>query len=177
MRAGAGVLDDYRFQAEALATAVLHTNIQSSSTLDDLSPHVLLFQKQPPLDFLKPWSCLVYVNLRKEQRSGADPHCQSAMLVGYVTGSTSVYKCLDMMTPLRASRHCLDVRLNGGQFDGQSNTMASKSTHHCSFAGIVEFAELLRCSETPFLILCLLQANFPFAYSRSSLSLLYITTP
>ena len=41
----------------------------------------------------------------------------------------------------RASRHCLDVRLNGGQFDGQSNTIASKSTHHCSFAGIVEFAE------------------------------------
>jgi hypothetical protein len=35
MRAGAGVLDDYRFHAEALATAVLLTNIQSSSTLDD----------------------------------------------------------------------------------------------------------------------------------------------
>src|SRR6267378_4677039 len=72
MRAGAGVLDDYRFQAEALATAVLLTNIESSSTLDDLSPHFLLFHKQPSLDFLKPWGCLAYINLRKEQRSGAD---------------------------------------------------------------------------------------------------------
>ena len=72
MRAGAGVLDDYRFQAESLATAVLLTNIQPSSTLDDYSPHLLLFNKQPPLDFLKPWGCLAYVNLRKEQRTGAE---------------------------------------------------------------------------------------------------------
>jgi hypothetical protein len=45
MRAGAGVLDDYRFQAEALATAVFLMNIESSSTLDDLSPYLLLFHK------------------------------------------------------------------------------------------------------------------------------------
>jgi DNA helicase Pif1-like protein len=44
------------------------------------------------------------------------------------------------MTLLRASRHCLDVRLNGGQFDGQSNT------HHCSFAGIVEPPRIMRNS-------------------------------
>ena len=104
MRAGAGVLDDYRFQAEALATAVLLTNIESSSTLDDLSPHFSLFHKQPSLDFLKPWGCLAYVNLRKEQRSGADPHCQPAMLVGYITDSASVYKFLDVMT-LKTSNH------------------------------------------------------------------------
>jgi transposase InsO family protein len=34
MRAAAGVLDDHRFQAEALATAILQTN---TSALDDLS--------------------------------------------------------------------------------------------------------------------------------------------
>ena len=116
MRAGAGVLDDYRFQAEALATAVLLTNIQSSSTLDDLSPHFLLFHKQPPLDFLKPWGCLAYVNLRKEQRTGADPHCQPAMLVGYITGSTSVYKFLDLMT-LKTSNHS-EVRFDEELFPG-----------------------------------------------------------
>jgi transposase InsO family protein len=116
MRAGAGVLDDYRFQAESLATAVLLTNIQPSSTLDDCSPHLLLFNKQPPLDFLKPWGCLAYVNLRKEQRTGADPHCQPAMLVGYVTGSTSVYKCLDVMT-LKTSNHS-EVRFDEELFPG-----------------------------------------------------------
>ena len=116
MRAGAGVLDDYRFQAEALATAVLLTNIQSSSTLDDLSPHFLLFHKQPSLDFLKPWGCLAYVNLRKEQRSGADPHCQPAMLVGYITGSASVYKFLDVMT-LKTSNHS-EVRFDEELFPG-----------------------------------------------------------
>ena len=114
MRAGAGVLDDYRFQAESLATAVL-TNIQPSSTLDGCSPHLLLFNKQPP-DFLKPWGCLAYVNLRKEQRTGADPHCQPAMLVGYVTGSTSVYKFPDVMT-LKTCNHS-EVRFGEELFPG-----------------------------------------------------------
>ena len=116
MRAGAGVLDDYRFQAESLATAVLLTNIQPSSMLGDCSPHLLLFGKQPPFDFLKPWGCLAYVNLRKEQRSGADPHCRPAMLVGYVAGSTSVYKCLDVMT-LKTSNHS-EVRFDDELFPG-----------------------------------------------------------
>jgi transposase InsO family protein len=56
MRAGAGVLDDYRFQAESLASAVLLTNLHPS-TLDGCpphGPHLLLFNKQSPLDFLKP---------------------------------------------------------------------------------------------------------------------------
>jgi hypothetical protein len=53
MRAGAGVLDDYRFQAESLACTVLLTNLHPS-TLDGCPPHLLLFNKQPPLDFLKP---------------------------------------------------------------------------------------------------------------------------
>jgi len=50
MRAGAGVLDNYRFQAEALATAVLLTKYP---VFDDLSPH---FLPLPLLD--KPWGCL-----------------------------------------------------------------------------------------------------------------------
>jgi len=42
MRAGAGVLDDSRFQAEALATALFLTNLLPSVTLDNRSPHLLL---------------------------------------------------------------------------------------------------------------------------------------
>lgn len=116
MRAGAGVLDDYRLQAEALATAILLTNLQPSSTLNNVSPHFLLFNKQPPLDFLRPWGSLVYVNLRKEQRTGADPRCQPAMLVGYVTGSKSVYKCLDLLT-LKTSNHS-EVKFDEDLFPG-----------------------------------------------------------
>jgi hypothetical protein len=78
MRAGAGIVDDPRFQAEALATALFLTNLLPSVTLDNQSPHLLL--KGPPLDFLKPWGCRHYINLRKEQREkkeipAVDPPC------------------------------------------------------------------------------------------------------
>jgi transposase InsO family protein len=49
MRAGAGVLDDYRLQAESLATSVFLSNILPSSTLGNVSPHLLLYNKQPTL--------------------------------------------------------------------------------------------------------------------------------
>lgn len=116
MRAGAGVLDDYRFQAEALASALLLTNILPSSTLDNCSPHLLLHGIQPPLAFLKPWGCLVYVNLRKDQRGTGDPRSQPAMLIGFVTGSKSVYKCLDLLT-LRLSNHS-EIRFDEDLFPG-----------------------------------------------------------
>jgi transposase InsO family protein len=103
MRAGAGVLDDYRFQAESLAAANHIANILPSKSLDNCSPFVLLYGKQLPLDFIKPWGCLVYVHQRKEHRdkpgSGTHkPRCKPAMFVGYVGNSTSIYKCLDPIT-------------------------------------------------------------------------------
>src|SRR4029077_20510253 len=79
MRAGAGVLDDPRFQAEALATALFLTNLLPSVTLDNHSPHLLLKGIQPSLDFMKPWGCFIYMNPRKEQREKCDPHCRPAI--------------------------------------------------------------------------------------------------
>jgi reverse transcriptase-like protein len=117
MRAGAGVLDDYRLQAESLAAAVLLTNILPSITLDNTSPYLNLYGKQPSLDFLKPWGCLVYVHLRKDHRSTtSDPRCKPAMLVGYVLGSTTIYKCLDLLT-LQASNHS-EVKFDEELFPG-----------------------------------------------------------
>jgi transposase InsO family protein len=99
MRAGAGVLDDYRLQAESLATSVFLSNLLPCSTLGNISPHLLLYNKQPSLVSMKPWGCLVWVHLRKEHRSSSsDPRCRPAMMVGYVQGSKSIYKCLDLYT-------------------------------------------------------------------------------
>jgi hypothetical protein len=61
MHTGAGILNDYCFQAESL-TAMNHiTNILPTLTLDGNSPYLLLYGKQPTLDYLKPWGCLVYI--------------------------------------------------------------------------------------------------------------------
>ncbi|EED22593.1 conserved hypothetical protein [Talaromyces stipitatus ATCC 10500] len=117
MRAGAGVLDDYRLQAESLATSVFLTNILPSTTLDNISPHLLLYKKQPPLTTLKPWGCLVWIHLRKEHRSSSsDPRCRPAMMVGYIQDSKSIYKCLDLHT-LQTSNHS-EIKFDEDLFPG-----------------------------------------------------------
>ncbi|EED20850.1 hypothetical protein TSTA_080830 [Talaromyces stipitatus ATCC 10500] len=109
MRAGAGVLDDYRLQAESLATSVFLTNILPSTTLGNISPHLLLYKKQPPLTILKPWGCLVWIHLRKEHRSSSsDPRCRPAMM--------SIYKCLDLHT-LQTSNHS-EIKFDEDLFPG-----------------------------------------------------------
>jgi hypothetical protein len=117
MRAGAGILDDYRFQAEALATVVIITNLLPSKTLDGLSLFYCLRCKQLPLDFVKPWGCLVYVKRHKDERTGSsDPQSSPSMLISYVKGSTKVYKYLDLYT-LQSSNHS-DVKFDEDLFPG-----------------------------------------------------------
>jgi hypothetical protein len=117
MRAGAGILDDYWFQAEALATAVIITNLLPSKMLENLSLFFCLHGKQLPLDFVKPWGCLVYVNRYRDERTGSsDPQSSPSMLIGYVEGSTKVYKCLDLHT-LQASNYS-EVKFDEDLFPG-----------------------------------------------------------
>jgi hypothetical protein len=109
MRADASVLDDYQFQAESLAAANHTINLLPSNALDNDSPHLLLYGKQTSLEFTKPWGCLVYIHQRPEQRTApaGNPlklHSRPAMFIGYVSGSTSLYKCLDPVT-LTTSNH------------------------------------------------------------------------
>ena len=73
MRAGAGVLDDYRSKLNQLPllssrTFNLHQRLMAvlpTSYFSTSNPH------------WKPWGCLAYVNLRKEQRTGADQPAMS----------------------------------------------------------------------------------------------------
>jgi hypothetical protein len=108
--------------ASKQATVLFLTNLLPSVTLDSRSPHLLLKGIHPPLDFLKPWGCLMYINLHKEQRDKGDPHCRPAMFIGYVAGSgstsvsKSVFKCLDLLT-LRTSNHS-EIRFDEDLFPG-----------------------------------------------------------
>jgi hypothetical protein len=54
MHVGVGVLDDYCFQAESLTATNHIINILLTLILDGNSPYLLLYGKQPMLDYLKP---------------------------------------------------------------------------------------------------------------------------
>jgi hypothetical protein len=116
MRAGAGVLDDYQFQAESLAAANHTINLLLSNALDNDSPH-LLYGKQPTLDYLKPWGCLVYIHQRPEHYSAnLKSRSKPAMFIGYVDGSTSLYKCLDPIT--QETLNCSEIKFDEKLFPG-----------------------------------------------------------
>jgi transposase InsO family protein len=117
MRAGAGVLDDYRFQAESLTAANHITNILPTPILDGNSPYLLLYGKQPTLDYLKPWGCLVYIHQRPEHRpANLKSRSKPAMFIGYVDGSTSLYKCLDPIT--QETLNCSEIKFDEELFPG-----------------------------------------------------------
>jgi hypothetical protein len=98
IRAGVGILDDYQFQAESLTAANHITNLLLLNALDNNSLHLLLYGKQISLDFMRPWGCLVYVHQWPKHRTILKSWSRPTMFIGYVSGSTSLYKCLDPIT-------------------------------------------------------------------------------
>ena len=71
---------------EDAATHWLHGKIRlPSSTTAPLTPFELFYGRKPDLSFMRPFGCLAYVHLQKDQRPVLLPHVAQCILIGYPT--------------------------------------------------------------------------------------------
>jgi hypothetical protein len=64
----------------------LHGKIRlPSSTIVPLTPFELFYGHKPDLSSMRPFSCLAYVHLQKDQHSALLPHTTQCILIGYPT--------------------------------------------------------------------------------------------
>jgi len=71
---------------EDAATHWLHGKIRlPSSTTAPLTPFELFYGRKPDLSSMRPFGCLAYVHLQKDQRPALLPHATQCVLIGYPT--------------------------------------------------------------------------------------------
>ena len=69
---------------EDAATHWLHGKIRlPSSTTAPLTPFELFYGRKPDLSSMRPFGCLAYVHLQKDQRPALLPHAAQCVLIGY----------------------------------------------------------------------------------------------
>jgi len=69
---------------EDAATHWLHGKIRlPSSTTAPLTPFELFYNRKPDLSSMRPFGCLAYVHLQKDQRPALLPHVTQCVLIGY----------------------------------------------------------------------------------------------
>jgi len=71
---------------EEAATHWLHGKIRlPSSATAPLTPFELFYGRKPDLSSMRPFGCLAYVHLQKDQRPALLPHASQCILIGYPT--------------------------------------------------------------------------------------------
>jgi len=72
-----------KFWAEALATAVHLRNISPTKAVDCMTPYQALNGRRPNVSYLRPFGCVAYVHIPKDEQKKLDNTGKKCILMGY----------------------------------------------------------------------------------------------
>lgn len=82
------------------------------------TPYHMFHNEIPSMGHLRPWGCLAYIHIKKEERKGNswEPHAKPALLMGYVHETDKLWKLIDLTTGSMTTRS--DVTFDEEVFPG-----------------------------------------------------------
>ena len=86
-----------RFWEEAVATSVYTGNVCPTRSLSSVTPHQAWTNRKPEIGHMRPFGCLAYAHMHKDQRKSGKwvPRSKQCIFLGYVSDTSKIWRLWD----------------------------------------------------------------------------------